>query len=133
MAAGALGVCAATIREAEALEAEGLGGLPEWKGTLGLQWARQRWRGSYDLHFISEMEETVPNSTRRRDIDSWVVHDVQFSYVFNVYNGLRVSMGVDNMFDENPPFAASAFNDNFDGRSHELRGRFWYAKLSQRF
>lgn len=79
------------------------------------------------------MEETVPGTTRRRDIDSWVVHDLQFSYVFNVYNGLRVSMGVDNMFDENPPFAASAFNDNFDGRSHELRGRFWYAKLSQRF
>ncbi len=112
---------------------EGLGGIPEWKGTLGLQWARQRWRGSYDLHFISEMSEAVPSSTRRRDIDSWVVHDLQFSYVFNVYNGLRASLGIDNLFDENPPFAASAFNDNFDGRSHELRGRFWYAKLSQRF
>ncbi len=111
---------------------EGLGGLPEWKGTFGIQWARQRWRGSYDLHYISEMRETVPGTNTRRDIDSWVVQDVQFSYVFNVLRGLRVSMGIDNILDEDPPFAASAFNDNFDGRSHELRGRFWYAKLSQR-
>jgi iron complex outermembrane receptor protein len=78
------------------------------------------------------MRETVPNSAATRDIDSWVIQDLQFSYVFNVLRGLRVSLGVDNVFDEEPPFAASAFNDNFDGRSHELRGRFWYAKLSQR-
>jgi iron complex outermembrane receptor protein len=111
---------------------EGLGGLPEWKGTLGVQWARQRWRGSYDLHFISDMRETVPGTTARRNINSWVVQDVQFSYVLNVLRGLRVSLGIDNLLDKDPPFAASAFNDNFDGRSHELRGRFWYAKLSQR-
>jgi iron complex outermembrane receptor protein len=111
---------------------EGVGGIPEWKSTLGLQWARQRWRGSYEMHFISEMEETVPNTTRTRLIDSWIVQDLQFSYVLNVLRGLRVSVGVDNLLDNNPPFAASAFNDNFDGRSHELRGRFWYAKLSQR-
>ena len=111
---------------------EGLGGIPEWKGNFGVQWARQRWRGSYDLHFISSMEETVPSSDRQRNIDSWVVHDVQFSYVFNIAQGLRVSAGIDNLLDEEPPFAASAFNDNFDGRTHELRGRFWYAKLSQR-
>jgi iron complex outermembrane receptor protein len=111
---------------------EGLGGIPEWKGTLGLQWARQRWRGSYDIHFVSEMRESVPNSTRRRDIDDWTVHDIQVSYVFNVARGLRLSLGVDNALDEDPPFASSAFNDNYDGRTHDLRGRFWYAKLSQR-
>ncbi len=113
-------------------ESEGLGGLPEWKGTLGIQWARQRWRGNYDLHFISDMREQVPGTMSRRNINSWVVQDVQFSYVLNVLRGLRVSVGIDNVLDKDPPFAASAFNDNFDGRSHELRGRFWYAKLSQR-
>lgn len=111
----------------------GVGAIPEWKSTLGLQWARQRWRGSYEFHVISEMEETIPGSTRQRVIDSWLVQDVQVSYVMNVLQGLRVSLGVDNLLDSEPPFAASAFNDNFDGRSHELRGRFWYAKLSQRF
>ncbi len=111
---------------------EGLGGVPEWKGNIGIQWARQRWRGNYDIHFISELKEDIPNSTRHRNIDSWVVHDVQFSYVFNILKGLRLSMGVDNLLDKEAPFAASAFNDNIDARTHDLKGRFWYAKLSQR-
>lgn len=111
---------------------EGAGGIPEWKGSLGIQWAKQRWRGSYDIHFVGELEEEVPSSTRTREIDSWIVHDLQLSYVFNILNGLRISMGVDNLLDEEAPFAASAFNDNMDGRTHDLRGRFWYAKFSQR-
>jgi iron complex outermembrane receptor protein len=111
---------------------EGLGGIPQWKGNLGLQWARQRWRGSYEIHFVSKMDEQVPSSERTRVIDSWMVQDVQFSYVFNLLNGLRVSLGIDNLTDTEPPFAASAFNDNYDARNHDLKGRFWYAKLSQR-
>ena len=111
---------------------EGVGGIPRVKGNLGLQWAKQRWRGNYEMHFVSEMDEQIPSSDRNRDIDSWLVHDVQFSYVFNLLSGLRVSLGVDNLTDQDPPFAASAFNDNYDARSHDLKGRYWYAKLSQR-
>jgi hypothetical protein len=36
-------------------------------------------------------------------------------------------------FDTEAPLAASAFNDNIDGRTHELKGRFWYLRLSRRF
>jgi iron complex outermembrane receptor protein len=111
---------------------EGLGGVPEWKGNIGIQWARKRWRGNYDAHFISELKEDIPDTTRRRKIDNWIVHDVQFSYMFNIYKGMRFSMGIDNLLDEEAPFAASAFNDNIDARTHDLKGRFWYAKLSQR-
>jgi iron complex outermembrane receptor protein len=111
---------------------EGDGSIPQWKGNFGLQWAKQRWRGNYEMHFISDMDEQVPNSNSTRVIESWLVHDVQFSYVLNFLNGLRMSMGIDNVFDKEAPFAASAFNDNYDARSHDLKGRYWYAKLSQR-
>jgi iron complex outermembrane receptor protein len=111
---------------------EGLGGLPEWKGSLGIQWARQRWRGNYDMHYVSELSEDIPGTTRQRTIDSWLVHDIQFSYMFDLLRGLRLSMGIDNVMDKEAPLAASAFNDNIDARTHDLRGRFWYAKLSQR-
>ena len=112
---------------------EGLGGIPRWKGQLGLRWSAERWRGNYEMHFISELEEIIPGTTQSRDIDSWVVHDLQFSYRFDVLDGLRWSVGVDNALDTTAPLATSAFNDNIDGRTHELKGRFWYTKLSQRF
>ncbi|MEP1594660.1 MAG: TonB-dependent receptor, partial [Halieaceae bacterium] len=112
---------------------EGLGGIPQWKAQLGARWKHKRWRGSYDLHYVSTMEEVIPGTELFRDIDSWLVHDLQLSYTFNVLQGLRASLGVDNLFDEEAPLAASAFNDNIDGRTHELKGRYWYTKLSQRF
>ncbi len=112
---------------------EGLGGIPEWKAQLGLRWTRDRWRGSYQIHYVDSMLEQVPDSTRTRHIQSWMVHDVQMNYTFNVLDGLRLSLGVDNLFDEDAPLATSAFNDNIDGRTHELKGRYWYTRLSQRF
>ncbi len=112
---------------------EGLGGIPEWKAQLGLRWKRQRWRGSYDMHYVSSMREVIPDTTQTRSIDSWLVHDLQLSYTFDILRGMRTSIGVDNALDEEAPLATSAFNDNIDGRTHELKGRFWYLKLSQRF
>ena len=66
-------------------------------------------------------------------INPWVVHDVQIGRRFALFEGLRVGIGIDNVLDEQAPFAASAFNDNHDGRTHDLRGRYWYAKLTQDF
>lgn len=112
---------------------EGLGGIPKWKSQLGVQWNNKRWRGSYEMHFISSLEEVIPGTTEQRDIASWTVHDVQLSYKFKVLRGLRWTVGIDNLLDEEAPLATSAFNDSIDGRTHELRGRFLYTKLSQRF
>ena len=112
---------------------EGLGGIPEWKAQLNLRWHKDRWRGNYQVHYVGEMEEIVPGTARTRQIERWIVHDLQVSYKLDVFEGLRLTLGLDNVFDEDAPLAASAFNDNIDGRTHELKGRFWYTKLSQRF
>ncbi len=112
---------------------EGLGGIPEWKAQLGARWKHKRWRGSYDMHYVSSLQELVPDTERFRNIDSWLVHDLQLSYTFNLFQGLRATVGVDNVLDEDAPLATSAFNDNIDGRTHELKGRYWYTKLSQQF
>ena len=112
---------------------EGLGGIPEWKAQLGLRWHLNRWRGSYQVHHVSSMRELLPGTDQTRGIEAWTIHDLQLSYKFDLLEGLRWTIGVDNVFDREAPLAASAFNDNIDGRTHELKGRFWYTKLSQRF
>jgi len=112
---------------------EGLGGIPQWKGQISLRWSGERWRASYEAHFVSSMKEVIPGTTQTREIEPWVVHDLQLGYKFDILDGLRWSVGVDNLLDDDAPLATSAFNDNIDGRTHELKGRFWYTKLSQRF
>ncbi len=112
---------------------EGLGGIPEWKARLGLRWHHNRWRGNYQIHYVGQMRELLPGSENSRSIEPWMIHDLQISYKFDVLEGLRLTLGLDNALDTEAPLAASAFNDNIDGRTHELKGRFWYTKLSQRF
>jgi iron complex outermembrane recepter protein len=112
---------------------EGLGGIPEWKSQFSLRWNQERWKGSYQIHHVDSMLEIIPGTGETRKIDSWTVHDVQLSYNFDVLSGLRLSLGIDNLLNEEAPLASSAFNDNIDGRTHELKGRFWYTRLSQRF
>ncbi len=112
---------------------EGLGGIPKWKGQLSFRWSGERWRGSYEAHLVGAMDEIIPGTDQIREIESWVIHDLQFGYKFDVLDGLRWLVGVDNLLDNDAPLAVSAFNDNIDGRSHELKGRFWYTKLSQQF
>lgn len=113
--------------------AGGMGAIPEWKTRFSVHWNREAWEASYRLYHVAELQETVPKSMRRRHIDHWLVHDVQLARRFDVLGGLQVGVGIDNVFDRKAPFAASAFNDNVDGRTHDLRGRYWYARLSQEF
>jgi iron complex outermembrane receptor protein len=112
---------------------EGLGGIPEWKSQISLRWSQERWKGSYQIHHVDSLTEIIPGTQQTREIDAWTVHDAQLNYTFDVLDGLRLTLGIDNLLDEEAPLASSAFNDNIDGRTHELKGRFWYTRLSQRF
>ncbi|WP_237057972.1 TonB-dependent receptor [Microbulbifer sediminum] len=108
----------------------GAGSLPEWKANTGIYWKRKRWEGGYTIHYVDTLEETFTRGSVAvtRKIDSWTSHDMQVAYAMP--QGIRVAVGVDNMFDRAPPFAATAFNDNHDGRTYDLSGRYWYTTLS---
>ncbi|WP_233998849.1 TonB-dependent receptor [Microbulbifer pacificus] len=108
----------------------GAGSLPEWKANTGIYWQRGRWEGGYTIHYVSELKEsfTLNDQAVTRSIDSWSTHDLQLAY--GVPSGFRFAVGIDNLLDQAPPFAASAFNDNFDARTYDLSGRYWYTTFS---
>ena len=113
---------------------DGLGAIPKWKANIGLIWHTPSWQGAYTIHYISSLEETVPDNTyRKRRINSWTIHDLQLGYTFNDGKELQLLAGIDNVFDTPPPRVASGFNDNLDTRSHELKGQFFYLRVSQKF
>lgn len=107
----------------------GAGSLPRWKSNTGLYWNRGRWEGGYTIHYVGPLQESFTLNDRRvnRRIHSWTSQDLQLAYTLPL--GLRLAAGVDNLFDRAPPFAATAFNDNYDGRTYDLTGRYWYTTL----
>ncbi|MBV9008180.1 MAG: TonB-dependent receptor [Verrucomicrobia bacterium] len=48
-------------------------------------------------------------------------------------NGTTLSLGMQNVFDSDPPFVAGAFENNYDESLADVRGRFWYVQLKKRF
>ena len=48
-------------------------------------------------------------------------------------NGTTITVGMQNVFDEDPPFVAGAFENNFDESLADIKGRFWYLQLKKRF
>jgi outer membrane receptor protein involved in Fe transport len=48
-------------------------------------------------------------------------------------NGTTITLGVQNVFDSDPPFAAAAFGNGYDPSLADIKGRFWYLELTKRF
>jgi len=111
------------------LASEGVGAIPNWKINSGISWSKDRWEFNYNAIYINSLRETIPYTAKKRTIRSWTTQNLQVSYLMGTKRNSHLSAGVDNINDKLPPFSASAFNDNFDARTYELKGRTWYAKL----
>jgi iron complex outermembrane recepter protein len=48
-------------------------------------------------------------------------------------NGTTITVGMQNVFDQDPPFVAGAFENNYDESIATVKGRFWYVQLKKRF
>jgi len=48
-------------------------------------------------------------------------------------NGTTITLGMQNVFDFDPPFVGGAFENNYDESLADIRGRFWYAAIKKRF
>src|SRR5262245_7025591 len=48
-------------------------------------------------------------------------------------NNTTITLGMQNVFDEDPPFVALAFENGYDESLATIKGRFWYVQLKKRF
>ncbi len=63
-------------------------------------------------------------------IPSRLYHDI--SMYWNAPWNAKITVGVNNVFDKDPPVAVSAFANSFDPQ-YEVPGRFYYLRYSQKF
>jgi outer membrane receptor protein involved in Fe transport len=48
-------------------------------------------------------------------------------------NNVTITLGINNVFDEEPPLVAGFPGDNYDQINANIKGRFWYVALKKRF
>jgi iron complex outermembrane receptor protein len=47
--------------------------------------------------------------------------------------GTKLTVGVNNVFDRQPPSVLAAFNDNYDTSLYSIRNRYYYVSLNKKF
>jgi iron complex outermembrane receptor protein len=48
-------------------------------------------------------------------------------------NNTTITLGMQNVFDTDPPFVAGSFENGYDESLTTIKGRFWYVQLKKRF
>jgi len=48
-------------------------------------------------------------------------------------NGTTITLGMNNIFDLDPPFVAGVFVNGYDASTFDIKGRSWYVQLKKRF
>jgi outer membrane receptor protein involved in Fe transport len=80
--------------------------------------------GSKNAHMKDGKEKNVtPVSTAEYGCNNWKWW----------LNNTTITLGMQNVLDSDPPFAAGAFENNYDESLATIKGRFWYVQLKKRF
>lgn len=119
----------------------GDGNYARWKANLNAVWEYNDFTVGYNLRYIDGVDEVLskwfnidPNTgAPTNEVNEVASNTVQDLFVSYQYEGYKVTLGVDNIADKQPPFVYSGFNDNTDPRTYSTQGRFYWLKLSASF
>jgi outer membrane receptor protein involved in Fe transport len=80
--------------------------------------------GGNNIHVKEDKEKNVmPVSTAEYNPCGWRAW----------LNNTTISLGMQNVFDEDPPFVGSGVENGYDESIATIKGRFWYVQLKKRF
>ena len=107
---------------------------PHWRlrSDLTVNWSLQKFSLAWTAVYFSRMidVDTEPSSEGYYHVASATYHNVVGSY--NLSKNSVLSIGLQNVFNRNPPFARSASANSFDA-NYPIQGRFAYLTYSQKF
>jgi outer membrane receptor protein involved in Fe transport len=109
--------------------------VPKWRGTASLNWNSNddRWGAGAFVSYVGKVTE--PNVTSATD-EQMVVDSLTTVNLFGVYRGLfgegsSIRLGINNVLDEDPPFAEEDFG--FEGELHSNRSRYFFVSSHYKF
>jgi iron complex outermembrane receptor protein len=99
--------------------------FPDWRTVTTVDWMRDRWSASMAFRWVDEME------LDGGDVDSVMFTDLQFRYNPPVIDdGIMLTVGFNNVFDEDPPVCFPCGVIGLSTVSHDLPGRVGYVRFS---
>jgi outer membrane receptor protein involved in Fe transport len=110
---------------------------PRWRGQFTAKYTLNNFRASWDMVYIHknlrvfpESYNSNPGSQRPIWNPSMTYHNLQIGYTM-ADSGVEVYLGVDNVFDKNPP--VNYFGSDLGSAYYDNIGRFMYMGVNYKF
>lgn len=111
------------------------GNFAEWKHNFSIDWKYGDFDTNLSVRYISsviEEEKGWWTDPFDRDVEANTTVDLQTSYHLEDYS-TKLTLGINNLLDQDPPFVYSAFGANTDVSSYDVTGRYMYVKATMKF
>jgi iron complex outermembrane receptor protein len=119
--------------------------IPDWQTNVQLGWKMDDWNLAWNIRYISSVKESCGNAVATpatgcptgdgfHRLDATTYHDVQlgWNHAFGA-EGLKFAIGVNNLFDKDPPPCVSCSLNGYDAGTYDLPFRFWYVDVQYKF
>ena len=84
--------------------------------------------------WVKPPDEPAPYVKESKDSKSTPVTEAATASIWQrMLWGTRLTVGVNNVFDRQPPSVIGAFNDNYDTSLYSIRNRYYYVSLTKKF
>jgi iron complex outermembrane receptor protein len=116
-----------------------LGARPHLRANLASLWQHPSGVGAgLNLRYIGTFNECDQNNCNAgmpaREVSAWYRLDLFGSYSLRSGAGTTsLTVGVNNALDRDPPAIYGAVSGDYDPTAYDLKGRWFYARLSQTF
>jgi iron complex outermembrane recepter protein len=109
------------------------GTVPQDRAVLSARYSSGPWKSAIFARYHSSVDDysVSTGSPLAREIASQTLIDIQASRAFG--DAIEISLGAENVLDDQPPFAQGFGDLGFDQGQGDLRGRFAYFKVSASF
>lgn len=100
--------------------------FPEWRAVTNLGWNKDQFTGSLRFRWVDEM--LLDSGSK---LDSAIFTDLRLSWTPNLMDdSLTISVGVNNLLDEDPPVCDACGVIGMSPVSHDLPGRVGYLRVT---
>jgi iron complex outermembrane receptor protein len=104
--------------------------LPETKANMNIAWSNENKSATLNMNYVSSYKNVAD------DVDSYKTIDAQYAVVFDSdgdADTIKLSIGVKNLLDEDPPRVIDGANYSYDAKQHSPLGRSLYLKVKFQF
>ncbi len=116
----------------------------KFKSSVFLDWTKDQWTVGATFRYLDSVEEACggligdfgftqycSNGADGNTLGSTFYTDLQVTYRPEWWDGeTAITLGIQNLLDQDPPFCSTCDLNNFDGTVHATPGRYFYGQIS---